>query len=159
MAKKELMLLCVQICILPCKTFDPVQSKPPTEQNERLLKVHECDWENILSFSQVILSVPALLGEMIRLRIQPSVSEQPPFEGLLVILSSCLCHFKNRKRPWKLRVFQRKNKARRTRGVLVCANGIFRTLPTQLSHYSNACTLFFLLNHSFEICYKKSIFS
>ena len=60
--KKELMLLCVRLCIVPCKTFDPVQSKPPTEQNERLLKVHECDWENILSFSQVILSVSSMLG-------------------------------------------------------------------------------------------------
>ena len=55
-----------------------------------------------------------------------------------------------------------KEKTERGQRVVFFANGIFRTLPTRLRHYSQASTLsrcFFLISHSFEICYKKGIFS
>ena len=102
---------------------------------------------------------------MIRLRIQPSNSVQPPFQDLSFSCLLVSAILKTENDPGNYEYL--KEKTERGQRVVFFANGIFRTLPTRLRHYSQASTLsrfhaftlFFLISHSFEICYKKGIFS
>ena len=79
------------------------------------------------------------LFHMIRLRIQPSVSVQPPFQDLSFSCLLVSAILKTENDPGNYEYL--KEKTERGQRVVFFANGIFRTLPTRLRHYSQASTL------------------
>ena len=74
------------------------------------------------------------VGGMIRLRIQPSVSVQPPFQDLSFSCLLVSAILKTENDPGNYEYL--KEKTERGQRVVFFANGIFRTLPTRLRHYS-----------------------